>query len=110
MSVKHVNQYYKQICEQYKEMLENIKDFEQEVQEGLVEPERVDRLKESIAPIKANYERWAYMMFLLHKPNRASKSKGYEARNRKLLKSLSEENSLNSILAENESAMKRIGE
>ena len=57
MSVKAVKRYYDQICDQYKEMLENIKDLEKEAAEGLVEPERIERLKEQIAPIKQNYER-----------------------------------------------------
>lgn len=109
MSVKHVEEYYDQICRQYKEMLTDIKDIEQECAEGLVEPERIDRLKEQIAPIKSNYERWSYMMFLLHQPNRASKIKRYEKQNAKLLKKLSKENSLEAVLEENREARKTIG-
>ena len=56
MSVKHVEEYYNQICRQYQEMLDDIKDLEKECTEGIVEPERIDRLKEQIAPIKNNYE------------------------------------------------------
>lgn len=110
MSVKHVEEYYNQICRQYQEMLDDIKDLEKECAEGIVEPERIDRLKEQIAPIKNNYERWAYMMFLLHQPNRKEKVKRYQKQNEKLLRSLSKENSLDAILEENNRARKTIGE
>ena len=110
MSVKHVNEYYNQICAQYQEMLNDIKDLEKECAEGIVEPERIDRLKDQIAPIKNNYERWSYMMFLLHQPNRKEKVKRYQKQNDKLLKSLSKENSLEAVLEENINSMKSIGE
>ena len=109
MSIKAVKKAYKQICEQYHEMVQDIKDFEKEAAEGLVEPERVDRLKDQIAPIKQNYERWAYIMYLLNQPNRKSKHKNYEKRNLKFLKSLDKNNSIDATFAENEKAMKEIG-
>ena len=110
MSIKHVNEYYKQICDQYKEMFEDIKDLEKEAETGLIEPERVERLKEQVAPIKQNYERWTYMMFLLHQPNRKEKIKKYQRQNTKLLNSLSNSNSLEAVIEENENAMQHIGE
>ena len=110
MAVKDVEVYYKQICAQYKEMLENLKDFEEEAQQGLIEPERLDRLKEQVAPIKHNYERWTYMMFLLHQPQRKSKKPKYTELNKRLLKTLDTKNSLEGVLDENNEAMKHIGE
>ena len=110
MAIKHVEQYYKQICEQYNEMLENIKDLEHEADIGLVEPERISRLAEQVAPIKQNYERWTYMMYLLHQPVRKRKEPAYKKRNKKLLTSLSTSNSLEAVLDENKEAEKHIGE
>lgn len=110
MSVKAVKRYYDQICDQYKEMLENIKDLEKEAAEGLVEPERIERLKEQIVPIKQNYERWSYMMFLLNEPNRQQKKASYAKRNKAFLAKLNSENSLTSVLDENKEALKHIGE
>ena len=110
MSVKQVNEYYKQICEQYQEMINDIKDVEREVEQGIVEPEFVERLKQQVAPIKLNYERWTYMMFLLHQPNRKEKIKKYQRQNAKLLKNLDSNNSLKAVLEENEEARKHIGE
>lgn len=109
MSIKAVNSYYQQICEQYQEMLDNIKDLEKEAADGLVEPERIDRLKEQIAPIKQNYERWAYMMFLLNQPNRKEKHSSYARRNKKLLDSLDKSNSLDAIVKENAAALEQVG-
>lgn len=110
MSIKHVEEYYNQICKQYQEMLQDIQDIEKECAEGIVEPERIDRLKDQIAPIKINYERWSYIMFLLHQPNRTSKIKKYQKQNARLLENLSKENSLESVLKENETAIKSIGD
>ena len=94
MSVKHVNEYYRQISDQYQEMLDNIKDFEQEVSSGIIEPERLERLKDQVAPIKENYERWSYMMFLLHQPNRKDKIKRYQKMNKKVLASIQQKNTV----------------
>lgn len=110
MSVKAVKEYYDKICDQYFEMVQDIRDFEQEAAQGLIEPERVDRLKAQIEPIKNNYERWAYMMFLLNQPERKEKHKKYEQQNRRLLASLNKENSLEAVVAENNEARKHIGE
>ena len=110
MSVKDVNRYYDQICDQYQEMLTNIKDVEKELEQGIVAPELLERLKEQVAPIKQNYERWAYMMFLLRQPTRKSKQKRYQKQNKKLLAKLRQENSVESVLTENTNALKHIGE
>lgn len=110
MSVKAVRQYYDQICEQYHEMMENIRDLEVEAANGMVEPERIERLKEQVAPIKQNYERWSYMMFLLNQPARKAKQDRYAHQQRKFLTKLSPENSLSAVLAENAEALKHIGE
>ena len=110
MSIKHVNEYYKQICDQYKEMIDDIQDLEKEAEQGLIEPERIGRLKDQVAPIKQNYERWTYMMFLLHQPNKKSKIKKYQQQNKKFLKDLTETNSLESVIEENKEAIKHVGE
>lgn len=109
MSKKDVDRYYDELTEQYHEMLQDIKDFEKEVAEGIVEPERVDRLKEQIAPIKQNWERWSYMMFLLNQPARKSKVSGYKQRNKKLLANLDKANSVEATMQENKEAIERIG-
>lgn len=109
MAKKHVDEYYNQITNQYHEMLQDIKDFEQDCAKGLVEPERVERLKEQIAPIKQNWERWTFMMFLLNKPTRESKVPRYRQQNKKLIARLDKKNTVNATIHENEEARKMIG-
>lgn len=101
MSVKHVKRYYKEIESQYLEMLQDIKDFEKEASENLIAPERVDRLKEIISPLKINYERLSYIMYLLNLPNKKAKQKNYIQRNNALLKEIGERNSATGVLQEN---------
>ena len=110
MSLKHVEKYYADICGQYNEMIENIKDLEKEAAEGIIEPERVERLKDQVAPIKQNYERWTYMMFLLHQPQRKEKQPRYKRQQQKLLKTISPKNTIEGVYAENEEAFTHIGE
>jgi DNA repair exonuclease SbcCD ATPase subunit len=110
MAVKAVKKYYDQMCEQYHEMMENIKDLEQECQSGLVEPERIERLKEQVAPLKQNYERWAYIMFLLNEPQRKSKQPKYRKTNQKLINTLSKSNTVEATIHENEAVLKSFKE
>lgn len=109
MSVKAVRKYYDQICEQYHEMIELIHDLEKEAEQDLVEPERIERLKEQVAPIKQNYERWTYMMFLLNQPERKSKHEKYKKLNSRVLQNLDKQNDLDSVLEENKASLTRVG-
>ena len=109
MSVKAVRKYYDQICEQYHEMIELIHDLEKEAEQDLVEPERIERLKEQVAPIKQNYERWTYMMFLLNQPERKSKHERYKRQNSRFLQNLDKQNDLDSVLEENKASLAQVG-
>jgi Mg2+ and Co2+ transporter CorA len=101
MSKKAVEKYYNEITDQYHEMIENLKDLEEEVKNELVEPERVENLKSMIAPLKDNWERWTYMMFLLNEPQRKSKKAKYRNSNKKKLQNLNPNNSIEATLKEN---------
>ena len=108
MSVKHVKQYYEQICDQYKEMLENIRDSEQDAMNNLVDIDYVENLKKLIQPVKDNYERWSYMMFLLNQPERKQKIPAYKRRMEKFLKDIPKDKSADATLEENKTAIKNI--
>lgn len=101
MAVKDIRQYFNEVCDQYHEMLEEIRDFEKEAEQGLIEPERLDQIKDSIKPLVNNYQTLSWIMFLLNKPVKKSKHKGYEQRNQKILKSLDPRYSKDGILQEN---------
>lgn len=110
MSVKDVKECYAKVSQQYSDMLNEIRDFEQECERGLFEPERLDMIKESIQPLKDNYERWSYMMFLLNQPNRKQKVNKYKKQQQSKLNKLSVKNSIESTFKENDSAIKKTDE
>lgn len=109
MAVKHIKDYYEQVCEQYVQMNEELRDFQKEVEEGLVEPERIENLKKLIEPLKNNYMTLSWIMYLLNQPQRASKERAYERRNRKFLENLDKNFNKESIIKENEEVIKSIG-
>ena len=81
MSVKHVKDYYNKVCEQYHDFIAELKDFEQLCNDGLVQPEVIEQAKKSIAPLKDNWEKLTYIMYLLNKPNKKSKQDRYTKSN-----------------------------
>ena len=101
MSKKAVEKYYNEITDQYHEMIENLKDMEEEVKNELVAPERLDNLKAMIAPLKDNWERWTYMMFLLNEPQRKGIREAYHRANKKKLQNLDPRNSIEETIQEN---------
>ena len=88
MSVKSLENHYNQVVAQYTEMLNDLKEMEKELAEGLVDPEFIDNLKANIAPIKQNYEWWSYVMFLLHEPQRKAKKEKFRNMMKKKLDTL----------------------
>ena len=78
MSVKHVKQYYNQVCDLYHELFENLRDLQKEAEQGLISPEKLEDYKKIIEPVKTNYERWSYMIFLLNMPNKKEQQKKYK--------------------------------
>lgn len=70
MSKSHVNLYFLQMESQYFEMLENLKDVEEEAQQGNIAPEEYEQIKKEVDLLKTNYERLAWIMMLLNKPAR----------------------------------------
>ena len=83
MSRKHVEDYYNQIYRDYHEMIETLHDMEKECESGLVSPDRVEQLKKMLEPIKLNYGRISYIMFLLNMPNKKEKQRWYNRQNAK---------------------------
>ena len=108
MSVKDVKRYYDVITEQYFEMVNDLKDFEEAVSNNIIEPERLEEIKKNIEPIKVNYQRISYIMYLLNIPTKKSKYKKYERQNKKLLKMIGEENTQEAIDKDNKSTLDKI--
>lgn len=70
MSKKHVNLYYLECEHNYFEMLDNLKDFKDLLNENKITQEDYLDYVKQLEVIKTNYERIAYIMFLLNKSNK----------------------------------------
>ena len=88
MAKKHVDEYFNKISLQYIDMINELKDMEKEASNGLIDPDRLDEMKKSIEPLKANFMRISYIMYLLNLPNRREKQKKYEREKKKVLDNL----------------------
>ena len=91
MSVKALEREYQQVVDLYKEMVNDLKDIEKEVAEGLVDPDFLDKLKAQIEPIKTNYEWWSWVMYTLHQPERKEKHFKYAQMNKTKINKLAPE-------------------
>ena len=108
MAIKHFKQYLNTVTAQYNEMQANLRQFEEECQEGLVEPERVSAVVQMIAPIKANWEQLMYIDYLLNQPNRKRKEPRYVREKKKLLEHIAEENTAEERIKQNDKINKEI--
>lgn len=108
MSVKHLKEYYEQVCDQYIEMKNEIKDLEEEVNKGLAKPEMMDNLKATIQPIMNNYQTLSCVMYLLNQPNKKSKLKAYERRNHKFVQEMEKKFGKKAVLDTNAQVIDKI--
>ena len=101
MAVKDILEYYNTVKNQYDEMMLELKDWEKELQDGLLSPEDMEKFQNTVAPIKNNYETLKWIMFLLNKPVRKSKYAGYVNRNKKFLEQADKARSMEGVIGEN---------
>ena len=104
MAKRDVVMYFLQVQNQYQELLGDVKDLEEALKSKHIEQEQFDLAKKDIDVVKDNYERLAYIMMLLNKPQRKKKQAGEEAVNKKwydYLKGASKE----AIIDENKDAL-----
>ena len=109
MARRDVIQYYLEQEHEYVEMQETVKELQELASEGKVEESTYLNAKQDIELIKQNYERIAYIIFLLNKPNRREKDK-YDAKVNeswyKILKTSSKE----AVLDESKDALSHLKE
>ncbi len=109
MALKHLRQYYDQVCADYKEAIQEIKEFEEECANNLVPVDRVDQLKETMAPLLKNYEQISYLMFLLNMPNKKEKQKSYNKVCRDKINAIvKNENTPEALLKENRDVLGKL--
>ena len=85
MSIKHVKDYYLKTEDMYIELLAGLKEMEDEFKKGECTEEELNNLLEPVNNIKENYQRLAYVMYLLAQPNRDKKKAKYDKQNRYLV-------------------------
>jgi len=110
MSVKHIKEYYEQVCDQYNEMIQNLKDFEEYAKTNIVSPEQIDNMKKLVEPIKTNYMTLSYIIFLLNTPNKKEKKDKYIKQHKKHLKKIGEIKSKDDILNEGKEILEKMNE
>ena len=88
MSIKDVREYYDQITADYTEMIEALKEMEELAAQEVVNPDKVEELRKAVEPIKNNYMRISYIIFLLNMPNKKEKKERYKKQQAKLLKNI----------------------
>ena len=86
MSRKHLVKYYDDVCKQYNDFIEEIKDFEECVEKGVVSPETIENIKSMLEPLKNNWQTLNYVMYLLNMPNKKDKIDKYNRQNNGKLK------------------------
>lgn len=104
MAKKHVLEEYDRVCNDYSEMVSTLKEMEEE---GFPE-ERLHLVKEQVAKLKDNYQRWSYFIYLLGKPRRKEKEPSYVRRNKKFLSSIDYKNTSEGERDENKAALEEL--
>lgn len=111
MSVKHVKEYYNKIFEQYKDLSTTLETLEGQITEDTAQAQlnNIDNIKKMVEQVKANYERIAYIIFLLNQPNRDNKAQRYNKTEQKRLSQISEDNRLSGVMKENKEILDKLG-
>ena len=108
MSLKHLLEYRDKVEEAYNVAIQDIRDFEKEAQEGLVDPDRVEAYKKTMAPLINNYQQITYLLFLLNKPVKKEKEGKYLKQNKKLLNMIDKSNTADAMLLKNKEVLEKL--
>ena len=73
MALLDVKRYFLEVEGQYLEMYNQVKEFEERKKEGKMSTEQLEILKDNVDTMKCNYERLAYVMYLLNLPKSTKK-------------------------------------
>lgn len=85
MSLRDVKEYYFQVEKQFFEMSQTVKELREEFELGNISKEMVQQAEQMTLPLRQNYERLSYILYLFNKPNRKSKIGKFNKQNEKLL-------------------------
>ena len=108
MAVKDVRKYYVSVQAQYLEMKGDLADFDEAFKEGHITEEKLTAVKEDVAKVEENYNRLAYIIYLLGLRKRTSKKQA--GKDAALLKALTDDKADEaSVEAENEGSIAKLG-
>lgn len=107
MSKKDVDEYYTKVCADYKQLKETLTEMEEEFKNSVQDVDKIEQVRKMIEPLKVNYERISYIMYLFNKPVRRNKKFSYELENKKRLNNFSN-SSLEDIHRENQEVIKNL--
>lgn len=107
MARKDFDAYYLQLYKQYNELKNNLAEMSQEVNEGMIPPERMKQLTATIQPVKNSFEMLSYVKYLLDKPTRKSKHEGYVKRSKNILK-MSGSNTADDVIQRNQTVLESL--
>ncbi len=85
MARKDFDEYFYKISKQFNELNNALQELSEEVNSGMYEPERLEQLKATIAPVKSSFDTLNYIRYLLDKPTRKSKHARYNGQNKKVI-------------------------
>ena len=107
LAKKHFDEYYNIISQQLFDLQTVFDDLQQEVNQGMVPPERLENVQRTIQPIKDTYQCLSYVKYLLNKPTRKSKQPTYARQNKKLL-ATSGDKSGDKVITQNKELIKSL--
>jgi hypothetical protein len=111
MAVKHVKDYLYTIQQQYIEMKADLADMEEALKAGFITEDKLATVKENVEILETNYNRIAYINYLLDMPARKAKEPKYNKQNKKQLEKFIAENATKeAVVEENTNALKIIKE
>lgn len=110
MSVKHVQEYYVKVTNDYHMMTKALEEMEKAISDSGVEAaqQNLPMIKQQVAQLKENYMRISYIMFLLNMPNRKEKQSRYVKREKKKLDAIPKEHRLLGVLREDREILNSI--
>ena len=109
MARKDVIEYFLDVQDQYLQMQGIVTDLQEELETGYIDQEHYNNVIEDINIMRNNYERIAYIIMLLNKPNRRSKLPKEEKANKKLYDYLDNANASGKmVISENTEGLKHL--
>lgn len=109
MAVKDVKEYFNKMADQYFEMKGVLEDFNEAFKNGQITEDRLDSVKEEVEIIQTNYERLAYIMYLIDLPVRKKKQPKFNKMNKKKLEELARQAATaEDVAEENDQAIENI--